>query len=149
MSDHTIDLDAEAIFLDGNWYAREDFARRIKATLDSGDFQVARPSAALEQLTQELANIRTLAFRCPAELAEALMAEAQRQQKSVGAMLREVCVAALSAAPAETQGQGQGQSSEVAAPAVEAPAAQPAGDRPVELTKRKDGEPDEQRWFKA
>jgi hypothetical protein len=50
MSQFPIDVDAEAIFLDGSWYTREDLSRRIRAMLDSGDFNVARPSMALQEL---------------------------------------------------------------------------------------------------
>lgn len=89
MSDLPIDVDAEAIFLDGTWYTREDLSRRIKAMLDSGDFNVARPSAALEALTQALRTVRTLSFRCTAEVGDALNETAARLGKSVGAVIRD------------------------------------------------------------
>ena len=89
MSQFTIDVDAEAVFLDGAWYTREDLSRRIKAMLDEGDFNVATPSLALQELTQTMQGIRTLAFRCTPELAEALGHLAARLGQSVGALVRE------------------------------------------------------------
>lgn len=89
MSQFPVDVDAEAIFVDGTWYTREDLSRRIRAMLDAGDFNVARPSAALQELTQMMQGVRTLAFRAPPELADALTALATRQQQSVGAVIRE------------------------------------------------------------
>ncbi|MDP1822902.1 MAG: ribbon-helix-helix protein, CopG family [Archangium sp.] len=89
MSQFPIDVDAEAIFLDGGWYTREDLSRRIRAMLDSGDFNVARPSMALQELTQMMQGVRTMAFRAPPELADALTALATRLGQSVGGVIRE------------------------------------------------------------
>lgn len=89
MSQFTIDLDAEAVFLDGAWYTREELARRIKAMLDGGDFKVATPSLALQELTQTIHGVRTLAFRCTPDMADALGQLATRMGQSVGALLRE------------------------------------------------------------
>jgi predicted transcriptional regulator len=89
MSQFPIDVDAEAIFFDGTWYTRDDLSRRIRAMLDAGDFNVARPSMALQELTQLMQNVRTLAFRSTPELADALTELAGRMQQSVGAVIRE------------------------------------------------------------
>ena len=89
MSQFPIDVDAEAIFLDGGWYTREDLSRRIRAMLDSGDFNVARPSMALQELTQMMQGVRTMAFRAQPELADALTALATRLGQSVGGVIRE------------------------------------------------------------
>jgi predicted DNA-binding protein len=89
MSQFPIDVDAEAIFLDGAWYTREDLSRRIRAMLDSGDFNVARPSMALQELTQMMMGVRTMAFRSTPELADALTALATRLGQSVGGVIRE------------------------------------------------------------
>ncbi len=89
MSQFPIDVDAEAIFLDGGWYTREDLSRRIRAMLDSGDFNVARPSMALQELTQMMMGVRTMAFRSTPELADALTALATRLGQSVGGVIRE------------------------------------------------------------
>ena len=137
MSSNPIDVDAEAIFLDGTWQKREDLARRIKAMLDSGDYAVAKLSTALEQLTQAMANVRTVSFRMSAELADALAAAAQRQGKTQGALLRDLAAQAVGAPAAPA-----------AAPST-APAT--AEDKPVELTKpkKREDETAEQRWFKG
>lgn len=89
MSQFPIDVDAEAIFLDGAWYTREDLSRRIRAMLDSGDFNVARPSMALQELTQSMQGVRTLAFRVTPDLGDALTQLATRLGQSVGAVIRE------------------------------------------------------------
>jgi hypothetical protein len=89
MSQLPIDIDAEAIYFDGHWYTRDDMARRIKAMLDQGDFAVTRPSAALEQLTQVISTVRTLAFRTTPDMIEAVNAGAARSGKSVGAFIRD------------------------------------------------------------
>lgn len=92
MDDLQIDIDAEAIFLDGGWYTREDLTRRIKAMLDSGDFNVARPSAALEALTQTVKSLRTLSFRCTPDIENALNDIAGRTGSSVGGVVREAVI---------------------------------------------------------
>lgn len=89
MSQFPVDVDAEAIFLDGAWYTREDLSRRVRAMLDQGDFNVARPSLALQELTQTMQGIRTLAFRATPTLAEQLTEYASRNQLSVGAVIRD------------------------------------------------------------
>ncbi len=89
MSQYPIDVDAEAIYFDGAWYTREDLSRRIRAMLDQGDFNVARPSAALEELTLLLNGVRTLAFRATPELADALQELAARSGQTVGYVIRE------------------------------------------------------------
>jgi hypothetical protein len=89
MSQLPIDIDAEAVYFDGHWYTRDDLARRIKAMLDSGDFAVTRPGAALEQLTAVVSSIRTLAFRATPDMVEAINTGASRAGKSVGAFIRD------------------------------------------------------------
>src|SRR5262249_8452125 len=83
------DIDAEAVYFDGHWYTRDDLARRIKAMLDGGDFAVTRPSAALEQLTQVVGSVRTLAFRATPDMVDAINSGAARAGKSVGAFIRD------------------------------------------------------------
>jgi hypothetical protein len=93
----TIDLDAEAILFDGHWYTRDDLARRIKAMLDAGDFNVTRPSTALEQLTQVMASVRTVAFRATPDIVEALNRSAATNGKTVGNRIRELLLSGLGA----------------------------------------------------
>jgi hypothetical protein len=89
MSQLPIDLDAEAIQYDGQWYTREDLARRIKQMLDSGDFAVGKISQALEQLTTVVATLRTLAFRLPPDMADQLNQVAARHGRTLGSLIRE------------------------------------------------------------
>jgi hypothetical protein len=89
MTQFSIDVDAEAVFLDGGWYTREDLSRRIKAMIDAGDFNIASASLALQELTQTMQGIRTLAFRCTPELSEALNDLAGRMGQSVSYLVRE------------------------------------------------------------
>ncbi len=97
-----IDLDSEAIQYEGKWYTRDELARRIKSMLDGGDFAISKPSQALEQLTATIANLRTVAFRAPPELADALNAHAAKVGKSAGQVVREAVAAALGK-PASTE----------------------------------------------
>lgn len=128
MDDLQIDVDAEAIFLDGGWYTREDLTRRIKAMLDSGDFNVARPSAALEALTQTVKSLRTLSFRCTPDIEQALNEIAGRTGSSVGGVVREAVIQFLQETGSGPAGggsppsTGSGSQKAVAAP----PAAQAA-----------------------
>ncbi len=94
-----IDLDAEAILFDGQWSTRDDLARRIKGMLDGGDYSISRPSTALEQLTQTIASVRTLAFRATPDLVEALNMAAARSGKSVGGFIRDLLIDNIAGAP--------------------------------------------------
>lgn len=89
MNQFPVDVDSEAIFLDNAWYTRDDLAQRIKAMIDEGDFAIARPSAALEELTATLQSVRTLTLRLMPEVAEALDSLAAQSDKSIGELLRE------------------------------------------------------------
>lgn len=134
MDDLQIDVDAEAIFLDGGWYTREDLTRRIKAMLDSGDFNVARPSAALEALTQTVKSLRTLSFRCTPDIEQALNEIAGRTGSSVGGVVREAVIQFLQETGSSAGGgssppsTGSGSQKAVAKPAAQAapPSAAPA-----------------------
>ena len=98
MSLMPIDLDAEAILFDGQWSTRDDLARRIKAMLDGGDYSITKQSTALEQLTQTLGSVRTLAFRATPDLVEALNMAAARSGKSVGGFIRDILIDNIGAA---------------------------------------------------
>lgn len=89
MSQLPIDLDTESIQYEGQWYTRDELARRIKGMLDSGDFAVGKPSQALEQLTVTLASLRTITFKATPDLAEAINQAASRQGRGVGGLIRE------------------------------------------------------------
>lgn len=84
-----IDLDAEAIQFEGHWYTRDELARKIKGMLDAGDFAVGKPSQALEQLTQTINGLRTLAFRVTPEVADAINAISAKHGRAVGSIIRE------------------------------------------------------------
>lgn len=99
MSLMPIDLDAEAILFDGQWSTRDDLARRIKTMLDAADYAISRQSVALEQLTQTLASVRTLAFRATPDLVEALNMAAARSGKSVGGFIRDTLIDSIAGAP--------------------------------------------------
>ncbi len=97
-----IDLDSECVWLDDAWLNREDLVRKIRAMIDAGDYQIARPSQALENLTKALAQARLLALRINPEMSDALNALAQQTGRPVGAVAREAIAAFLAA------GAGQG-----------------------------------------
>ena len=119
----TIDLDSERIALDGAWLSKEDLARKIKELVDSGDFRVARPSAALEALEQALASLATVTVKLPASTLSALQGAANRSGRTLEALARELLERSI-AAPA-TGGQ-------VSSPPIAVQPAPPAA--PVPLT---------------
>jgi predicted DNA-binding protein len=120
-----IDLDSEAVWLDGAWYTRDELARRIKQMIESGDFRVSRPSQALERLEAALGQAQVLAVRMPADLAAAASATATRLGRPVGHLVREAIAYYLAAAAA------YGASQAAARAAGQAPA-QPAGQAPTQ-----------------
>ncbi|MBX5482337.1 MAG: hypothetical protein IRZ16_10950 [Myxococcaceae bacterium] len=89
MSALQVDIDTETILFDGRWQTREELARTIRAMLDGGNYNVARPSAALEQLDAALSDVRTVAFRASPELAESISEAAQKAGRTPGALIRE------------------------------------------------------------
>jgi predicted DNA-binding protein len=95
-----IDLDAEAVWLDGAWYTREALAHRIKDMIEAGDFRVSRPSQALERLEAALGQAQLVSVRFTAELSEALDASAARLGRPVGLLVREAVAYYLAAAAA-------------------------------------------------
>lgn len=163
MNQLPIDVDAEAIFLDGAWYTREDLARRIKSMIDEGDFNVARPSAALEALSSTLQQVRTVQFRVTPDLADALNQLATRTGNSVGQLVREAVMRMLTqdaspqeslrrddtvkaAAPTPPEAQPLIQAAAAPEPApppvlagpgaLRAAGIDPANSQPIELTRR-------------
>lgn len=162
-----IDVDAEAIFFDGAWYTREDLGRKIKSMIDGGDFNVARPSAALEALSATLSQVRTLSFRVTPDLAAALEQLANRSGNSVGQLVREAVMQMLTqgaAAPQEALRQGDAVKAAAPTPPDAAPTVivkeepvvmagpgalrnagiDPKTVQPIELTKRVEPQPQPQ-----
>lgn len=121
MSQLPIDIDTESVQFEGHWYTREALAARIKGMLDAGDFSVSRPSQALENLTNTLASLRTLAFRATPELADALNSAAARHGKTVGAVIRDAMTSLLGLTIADEE-----------APAPSARENLPTGRRPTD-----------------
>ena len=115
-----IDLDAEAVWLDGAWYTRDELARRIKQMIESGDFRVSRPSQALERLEAALGQAQVVAVRMPADLAGAASATAARLGRPVGHLVREAIAYYLAAAAAYGASQAAAQAQAAAAPAATA-----------------------------
>ena len=132
MSQLPIDLESETINLDGRWTTRDELAKRIKAMLDSGDFAVSKPSQALELLTSTLASVRTLSFRSPPDLAEALNSIAARRGKSVGAVIRDALAVALGLPAGDGSSQPPGlQGRHVTDPEIPVVTLRPAGPPPA------------------
>jgi hypothetical protein len=120
-----IDLDSECVWLDDAWLNRDDLVRKIRGMIDAGDYQLARPSQALEALTKALAQARLLALRITPEMSDALNQAAQMSGRPLGAIAREAIATWLTAA---AQQQPQGQLAPAAQPVAEEsiPAAEPA-----------------------
>ncbi len=100
-----IDLDSEAVWLDGAWYTRDELARRIKDMIEAHDFRVSRPSQALERLEASLSQARVVNVRMPADLADAISAAAERLGRPVGHLVREAVAYYLAAAAAYSASQ--------------------------------------------
>jgi hypothetical protein len=92
MAEFEFDLDGEQVLFDGTWYSKDELARKIKTMVESGDFRVSRPSAALEALQTTLGSMRTLTVRLPADVADALADVAARAGQPVGMMVRDVLI---------------------------------------------------------
>lgn len=109
MSNHSLDIDAEKVQFENQWYTREELARRIKGMLDAGNYAVGDPGKALEFLTSSIASVRTLPIRMMPEMADALASMAQRQGRTGGSIVREALTLflggkGLSAEPESGQG---------------------------------------------
>ncbi|HEY3447863.1 MAG TPA: hypothetical protein VGK67_16020 [Myxococcales bacterium] len=115
-------MDSECVWLDDAWLNRDDLVRKIRAMMDTQNFEIARPSHALEALTKALASARLLALRISPEMSDALNAAAQQNGRPVGAVAREA-IAAWLAGAATTQ---PGVPAPAAAAQPVAPAATPA-----------------------
>lgn len=165
--DFEIDLDSECVWLDDAWLNRDDLVRTIRTMMDAGNFEIARPSHALEALTKSLANARLLALRISPDMSEALNAAALQTGRPVGAVARDAIAAWLASAPSVPQHEAaapvvpSAASVSAAPPSTPSPgggstnATEPASEaeaHPVALTpKRRDssGSPEdmEKRWF--
>ena len=100
--DFEIDLDSECVWLDDAWLNRDDLVRKIRTMMDAQNFEIGRPSQALEALTKALASARLLALRISPEMSDALNAAAQQTGRPVGAVAREAIAAWLTGgAPAQ------------------------------------------------
>lgn len=95
-----IDLDAEAVWLDGAWHTREELVAHIKRMVDTGDFKVARPSEALERLDAALRQSSILSVRVPSDLVTGLGQAARKVGRPVGHLLREAVAYYLAAVAA-------------------------------------------------
>ena len=163
MDSFDIDLDSECVWLDDAWLNREDLVRRIKTMMDANDYQIARPSQALEALTKSLSQARVLALRITPEMSDSLNAAAQQTGRPAGSLAREAIANWLASAPAQSAAAPPAATQPSAAAAVVAAAeaiakpgvtTEPASDEEaataVALTpKRREGEgPEvEKRWF--
>lgn len=110
--DFEIDLDSECVWLDDAWLNREDLVRKIRTMMDAQNFEIARPSQALEALTKALASARLLALRITPEMSDALNAAAQAANRPVGAVARDAIAAWLAS------GQPAAAAAQPSAPAV-------------------------------
>jgi predicted DNA-binding protein len=118
-----IDLDAEAIWLDGAWHTREALAHRIKQMVESGEYKVARLSEALERLEAGLAQTRILSSRVPEDLAAALAAAGSQLGRPVGHLVREAVAYYLAAAAAHAASRSRPASAQDGAPREDGSAA--------------------------
>jgi hypothetical protein len=95
-----IDLDLEAVELDGRWLTREQLASLIKSKLEAGDYNISRQGDALEQLTHTLADLRPITIPLTREAADAVSKAATKQGKTEASIVREALMAHLMRADA-------------------------------------------------
>jgi hypothetical protein len=172
--DFEIDLDSECVWLDDAWLNRDDLVRKIRTMMDAGQFEIARPSQALEALTRQLASARLLALRISPDMSDALNAAAQSTGRPVGALAREAISTWLGSGAATSPGASattQPNTPSVAPPPRPPPPREPptpsvvvSGQPAAGITtepvsaeeaahavalkpKRKEGEDVEKRWF--
>ena len=100
----TVDLDQETIQFDGKWLSRADLARVIRQLLEAGNYAITRQSTALETLNRALSEARTLTFRLPPELEDALKRAAGRTGHSPGMLICEAIAQQLASVPAPVIG---------------------------------------------
>ncbi len=90
-----VDLDAERVLFDGAWMTRDELAGLIKRMMESGDFHVARPGGALEQLGAAMSGAKVLHLRVSPQLAQAVQELASRTGRSPSAIARGALVRAV------------------------------------------------------
>lgn len=125
MSEQRVDIDSETIHFDGRWLGREDLAKVIRGLLDGGNYNVAKPSAALEALNTALVDVRTLAFRASPSLADALTQAATKENRTPGSLIRDALAQYLGHAASVPAPAPQPAQATAPAPAPEAAPAAP------------------------
>jgi hypothetical protein len=84
-----IDLDMEAIQMDGGWHTRDQLISLIKSKLDAHEYCVSKPAEALTQLTSTLAEVRSITLRVTPQVADAVAQAAARRGKPEASIVRE------------------------------------------------------------
>ncbi|MBN2494491.1 MAG: hypothetical protein JXR96_07880 [Deltaproteobacteria bacterium] len=90
-----IDLDQEKVFFDSRWLSRTELAEMLAQRLASMDYNIARLSAAVEQLDRAVQAAESFSVRLSPEVAAQLRDTAARQSMPVGAVVREAVVSYL------------------------------------------------------
>ncbi|MDF1565658.1 MAG: ribbon-helix-helix protein, CopG family [Deltaproteobacteria bacterium] len=95
MSDFTLDVDREAVHMDGSWYTADELAKKVTEMLGAKDFKIGTAASALEALQAALADVRDIGFRLPGTMLEALESTAGREGRTTSAILRDALQAYL------------------------------------------------------
>ncbi|RMG21203.1 MAG: hypothetical protein D6729_01210 [Deltaproteobacteria bacterium] len=92
MSDFAIDLDGERVEFDGTWYTAEELGEKITQMISAKDFRIAKAGQALESLQSALNDAKQLEVRVPSTVLGAIEDLAQRDGRTVGAVVREALI---------------------------------------------------------
>ena len=101
---YPIDIESEALQYEGEWFTREEIARKIRLQLENGDYVVAQHAQALEYLVQALASTRVLSLKVMPDMLERVNQEAARQSRSVGGIVRDALAQYLGISTPEKPG---------------------------------------------
>jgi hypothetical protein len=99
-----VDLDREAIQLDGQWHTRKELADRIKRMIESQDFRISVFGSALEYLENAIASARRFDFALLGPDAARLAHHAEQSGLKVETFVRQAVLAYLAAQPRQEPG---------------------------------------------
>jgi len=130
MSDYSVDVDREAVSMDGTWFTAEELAAKVTEMLGAKDFGIGTAAAALEALQSALADVKDIGFRLPGTMLETLESTAGKEGRTTSAILRDALKKYF-----EVHGESAGgppvlgQSQDAPAPAPSEMSPKPAGNR--------------------
>jgi hypothetical protein len=98
-----VDLDAERVLLDGQWWSAAELSSTMRARIEAGDFRVAPLATALERLEDALSKTVAVSVRVPPELHETFTRIAEVEAVPVTSVLRRALVLYLASEEATSR----------------------------------------------